>query len=51
MVDGFLIMANAVVSAVKLDNFTEIGPVLCYTVNVSAWDSGTTVRKRALEVS
>ena len=51
MVDGFLVLANAMLSSFKVGNLTEINDIKCYTLNFTPWDSGTTVRQKALEVS
>ena len=51
MVDGFLVLANAVVTSFKSGDLTEINDIKCYTPNFTPWDSGTAVRQRALEVS
>lgn len=51
IVDGFLVLANAMVTTYKSGNFTEISDIKCYTLNFTSWSTGTAVRKKALHVS
>ena len=51
LVDGFLILTNAIVTAVRLDNFTQNRKLACGSLNdTTAWPSGSVIKQRAQQV-